>query len=70
LAGSEAEPGNHVYRGKDAPPIGIKGVFAKSGDIVIELIDLLWDAPSALRDLYPDGGRPAPLRLFLRRLCR
>ncbi len=47
---------NHVYRGTPAPPIEIRGVFVQSGELNIELIELVSAAPSAFHDMFPDGG--------------
>lgn len=56
LGGKKGVLDSHVYRGKAAPPIGIRGVFVQSGAIVIELVELVSDTPSAFHDMYPDGG--------------
>lgn len=46
----------HVYRGRPAPPIRIRGVFVQSGDLNIELVQLVSTTPSAFHDMYPGGG--------------
>ncbi len=46
----------HVYRGTPADPIRARGVFVQSGDLNIELIELLSDAPSAFHDMFPRKG--------------
>ena len=56
VGGGEGTLDNHVHRGAPAPPIRIRGVFVQSGDLNIELVELLSDAPSAFHDMYPDGG--------------
>ncbi len=56
LGGGSGELAQHVYRGRPAPPIGIRGVFAQSGDLNIELVQLLTTAPSAFHDMFPAGA--------------
>ena len=45
---------NHRYRGQPAPPIRLKGVFVQSGDMNIELVQVLSDGPCAFTDMYPE----------------
>jgi hypothetical protein len=52
VGGVAFELNHHVYRGRPSPPIPLKTVFVQSGDLNIELIQLLSDAPSAFRDMY------------------
>jgi hypothetical protein len=56
VGGVEAVLDNHVYRGAPAPAIRLKGVFVQSGDLNIELVELLSDTPSAFHDMFPDGA--------------
>ena len=56
LGGGESVLADHIYRGKEEEPIKILGVFGQSGDLNIELVQLLSDTPSAFHDMYPDGG--------------
>lgn len=56
VGGSEGVLDNHVYRGQPAPPIHLRAVFVQSGDLNIELVQLLSDGPSAFHDMYGDGG--------------
>jgi hypothetical protein len=56
LGGGTGELGRHVYRGAPAPPIEIRGVFVQSGDLNIELVQLLSTTPSAFHDMFPDGA--------------
>lgn len=56
VGGGEGVLDNHVYRGARSAPIRIRGVFVQSGDLNLELVELLSDAPSAFHDIYPDGG--------------
>ena len=53
IGGGEAALEGHVYRGRDADPIRIKGVFVQSGDLNIELVEVLSDGPSAFTELFP-----------------
>lgn len=56
VGGAEAILEHHVYRGQPAAPIALRGVFVQSGDLNIELVEILSDGPSAFHDMYPDGG--------------
>lgn len=56
VGGTLATLDDHVYRGRPAAPIALRGVFAQSGDLNIELVELVSSAPSAFHDMYPDGG--------------
>ena len=57
IGGGSAVLDNHEYRGKPAPPINFRCVFVQSGDIVIELIQLVSSAPSAFHDMFRDGAQ-------------
>ena len=48
---------DHVYRGQPADPIRIRGVFVQSGELNIELIELISDAPSAFHDMFGGATR-------------
>ena len=56
LGGGSGELGQHVYRGQSAPPIEIRGVFVQSGELNIELVQLLSTTPSAFHDMFPAGA--------------
>jgi hypothetical protein len=56
VGGGEGVLDGHVYRGDAADPIRMRGVFVQSGELNIELIQLLSDAPSAFHDMFPNGG--------------
>lgn len=58
IGGTPFTLGNHFYRGSPAKPIKLRGVFVQSGDLNIELIELLSDGPSAFHDMFArgDGG--------------
>ncbi|KHK92662.1 VOC family protein [Novosphingobium malaysiense] len=56
VGGSEAVLGDHFYRGAPAEPIRLRGVFVQSGDLNVELVELLSDAPSAFHDMFAKGG--------------
>ncbi len=56
VGGSEAKLDNHVYRGEPAEPIRLRGVFVQSGDLNIELVQLLSTTPSAFHDMFPNGA--------------
>lgn len=54
VGGGEGVLTDHVYRGAPAEPIRIRGVFVQSGDLNIELIELVSEAPSAFHDVFGD----------------
>ena len=54
VGGGEGVLTDHVYRGQPAEPIRIRGIFVQSGDLNIELIELVSNAPSAFHDMV--GG--------------
>lgn len=55
LGGGYAELAEHVHRGRPAPPIGLRGVFVQSGDLNLELVELVSTTPSAFHDMFPNG---------------
>lgn len=44
---------DHVYRGTPQPPIELIGCFVQSGDLNIELVELVSEGPSAFRHMFP-----------------
>lgn len=56
LGGGEILLEEHVYRGNPAPPVRLRGVFVQSGDLNIELVQILSDGPSAFREMFPPGA--------------
>lgn len=54
LGGAEAALEEHRYRGRAEEPIRIRGVFVQSGDLNIELVQLVSKAPSAFHDMFPN----------------
>lgn len=44
---------DHIYRGTPQPPIELIGCFVQSGDLNIELVELVSEGPSAFRDMFP-----------------
>lgn len=56
VGGVEAILSDHHYRGQPAEPIRLRGVFVQSGDLNIELVQILSTGPSAFHDMFPDGG--------------
>lgn len=56
LGGDPVELHNHVHRGVAAPNLLVRGAFVQSGDMNVELIELLCDGPSAFHDMYARGG--------------
>ncbi|PZN95787.1 MAG: hypothetical protein DCF31_05465 [Alphaproteobacteria bacterium] len=55
VGGGIGELENHVYRGRPAAPIRMRGVFVQSGDLNIELVQILSDGPCAFTDMYTRG---------------
>ncbi|MEO7689073.1 MAG: VOC family protein [Sphingomonas sp.] len=55
VGGGVAQLDDHIYRGKPAEPIRLRGVFVQSGNLNIELIELVSTTPSAFHDMFPDG---------------
>lgn len=55
LGGQEGALTEHTHRGRDEEPIRIRGVFVQSGDLNIELVQLVSDTPSAFHDMFPNG---------------
>lgn len=55
VGGTTAELGRHFYRGEPAPPIVLRGVFVQSGELNIELVEIVSTTPSAFRDMFADG---------------
>ncbi len=55
--GTEGVLADHTYRGEPAGPIRIRGVFVQTGEINVEVIEVVSDAPSAFHEmLHADGG--------------
>ncbi len=46
---------DHVYRGTPAAPVHLRVAFAQSGDMNIELMEILSDGPSAMHDMFAKG---------------
>lgn len=55
VGGAIMELTEHVYRGQPAPSIRLRAAFAQAGDINIELLEVVSDAPNAFRDMFPRG---------------
>ncbi|MGW4340556.1 VOC family protein [Rhodococcus koreensis] len=55
VGGAETVLTEHRYRSKPAPPIRFRGVFAQSGDLNIELVEVLSTGPSAFHDMFERG---------------
>ncbi|QXQ07115.1 VOC family protein [Sphingosinicellaceae bacterium] len=55
VGGGEGELADHYYRGAHAPPIRIRGVFVQSGDLNLELVQVLSDGPDAFTEMFPRG---------------
>jgi Glyoxalase/Bleomycin resistance protein/Dioxygenase superfamily len=58
LGGTEGVLADHTYRGAPADPIRIRGVFVQTGDINVEVIEVISDAPSAFHEMLRADGQP------------
>ncbi len=58
LGGTEGVLADHIYRGEPAEPIRIRGVFAQTGDINVEVIEVVSEAPSAFHEMLRTDGQP------------
>ncbi len=56
--GVEGVLAEHTYRGQAAAPIRIRGVFVQTGDINVEVIEVVSDAPSAFHEMLRADGQP------------
>jgi Glyoxalase/Bleomycin resistance protein/Dioxygenase superfamily len=56
--GSEGVLEGHTYRGQPAGPIRIRGVFVQTGDINVEVIEVVSAAPSAFHESLRADGQP------------
>jgi hypothetical protein len=56
VGGNEIQLTDHIYRGKPVPPIKIRVAFVQAGELNIELIQLVSETPSALHDMFNNGG--------------
>jgi hypothetical protein len=52
VGGTEFELSSHVYRGRPADPIKLRIAFVQSGNLNIELVQVLSGAPSAFHDMF------------------
>jgi Glyoxalase/Bleomycin resistance protein/Dioxygenase superfamily len=52
VGGNEFELASHVYRGRAADPIKLRIAFVQSGNLNIELVQLVSGAPSAFHDMF------------------
>lgn len=57
VGGVEVVLDDHRYRGKPAEPIRLRGVFVQSGDLNIELVEILSTGPSAFHDMFGKGDQ-------------
>ena len=55
VGGQEAVLAAHSYRGREEEPIRIRVAFVQSGELNIELVQLVSTTPSAFHDMFPDG---------------
>lgn len=55
VGGVEVVLDNHHYRGQPAAPIRLRGVFVQSGDLNIELIEMLSAGPCAFHEMFGHG---------------
>jgi hypothetical protein len=55
VGGAEFELAQHRHRGQVCHPVRLRGVFVQAGELNLELVQVLSDAPSAFHDMYPAG---------------
>lgn len=55
VGGSRFELTRHVYRGRPADPVSVRGVFVQSGSLNVELLQVLSPPPSAFHDMFCSG---------------
>ena len=55
VGGSEFELGSHLYRGRPAASVWVRGVFVQAGPLNVELLQVLSEAPSAFHDMFPSS---------------
>lgn len=58
LGGTEGVLADHTYRGEPAAPIRIRGVFVQTGELNVEVIEVVSDAPSAFHESLRADGQP------------
>lgn len=56
VGGGEGVLDRHSYRGEPAPPIRIRGVFVQSGELNVELVQLVSTTRSAFHDMFTGNG--------------
>lgn len=56
VGGTDVVLEHHRYRGTEAAPIRLRGVFVQSGALNLELIQMLSDGPCAFSDMYRFGN--------------
>lgn len=56
--GSEGVLDDHTYGGEPADPIRIRGVFVQTGDINVEVIEVVSQGPSAFHEVLRADGQP------------
>lgn len=55
VGGGTSELSGHSYRGMSAPPVNVKVTFVQSGELNIELIEVVASGNSAFRDMFGPG---------------
>lgn len=58
LGGTEGVLTDHTYRGEPADRIRIRGVFVQTGEINVEVIEVVSEAPSAFHEMLRADGQP------------
>ncbi len=58
LGGTEGVLGDHTYHGQPADPIRIRGVFVQTGEINVEVIEVVSETPSAFHESLREDGQP------------
>ncbi|RYD44444.1 MAG: hypothetical protein EOP83_31285 [Verrucomicrobiaceae bacterium] len=55
MGGGMSELSGHSYRGQSAPPVNVKVAFVQSGELNLELIEVVGSENSAFRDMFGPG---------------
>jgi hypothetical protein len=58
LGGTEGVLTDHTYRGQAADPIRIRGVFVQTGDLNVEVIEVVSQGPCAFTESLRADGEP------------
>lgn len=55
VGGSQFELKDHIYRGRPANAVSLRGVFVQVGTLNVELLQILSSPPSSFHDMFASG---------------